>query len=537
MSSPPPRPATTAWLPANAPGVAYGLYPASDFSIGSGAHADGSTTRHARWYFHDEIVALPKAGLPTVTLTRGAGAAEDLTSWLSRRRAAGFDTYPPLVWVAASSVMAHARIDVGATQLLAAHGAWKLSLAPKLSLNRSYFDESSAAWFSTRPLRVRGDLDGESVEVRTLWPKDFRLPRDARRVERAPLPTSPQAVRDLVRAEPQGGATSPFSASLLWSRGGASYAVPPGHAIVAAIVNGAQGDDDEAHGGHFAFVTGRTAVDGSIADWLVDNFYPIDLESEKGIIAAPVPLDNYLADLNSGQGYYRPSAMIVAVLTHERAATLLQSAMNRTYVQFYRHQITYDHAAMNCAGISVDVVRWLGLPLATRGPTAPIRAALALPLLLARERSVQKAAAIYDYLTEDQTRLLPAAAFEEFGATLARLACEPPGHSGTLAGLLSTDMEALLFLRFPQFPSSRAFGHAPIATAFEYRERLPKKRADMQIVPVPPRPFPPELHDEDLLPPPSRRSQRALNAWAALSVVGLPWVLWKALRKRDSGRR
>jgi hypothetical protein len=77
--------------------------------------------------------------------------------------------------------------------------------------------------------------------------------------------------------------------------------VPPGRAVLALVINGAQGDDDEAHAGHFALVTGRTREDGAIGDWLVNNFYALDSESEKGILAAPVPLDNYLADLNSGQ--------------------------------------------------------------------------------------------------------------------------------------------------------------------------------------------------------------------------------------------
>ena len=70
-------------------------------------------------------------------------------------------------------------------------------------------------------------------------------------------------------------------------------------------------------------------ADGRIGDWLVNNFYSLDVESEKGILAAPVPLDNYLGDLNSGQGWYRPSYMLVAVLRDERAAVLVQSALNR----------------------------------------------------------------------------------------------------------------------------------------------------------------------------------------------------------------
>lgn len=530
MSSPPPRSEASALLPANAQGIWLGLYPAGDFVVGDGARLDGATTRQARWYFRDEIVALPKTGLPMPVLSRGLDATADLQAWLARPRPAAFDSYPPLVWVAAPQVIAQARIDHDATRLLAAEGAWKLELAPQLPLNRAYFNESSAAWFSARPLRIRGTVSDERILVRTLWPKDFRLPRDVRRVERTPLPTTAEAVRALVRAEPQGGAGSPFAASLLWSRGGASYAVPSGRAVIAVIVNGAQGDDDEAHGGHFALITGRTVADGSIGDWLVNNFYSLDIESEKGIIAAPVPLDNYLADLNSGQGYYRPSAMLVAVLASDRAALLLQSALNRTYAQFYRHQLNYDHAAMNCAGVSVDVVRSLGLPLATRGAAAPVRAALAVPWLIAHEWSVKKAAAIYDYLTEDLTRLLPAAAFEEIGSALACVAYEPQRANGALAESLATDMEALLFLRFPQFPTSRALGSAPVISAAEYRERLPRNRADMQIIPVPPRPFPAELRDDDLLPSPTRRSQRAFKVWAALSIIGLPWVLWRAMR-------
>ena len=57
--------------------------------------------------------------------------------------------------------------------------------------------------------------------------------------------------------------------------------------MLAFMVNGAQGDDDEAHAGHFALVTGRTQEDGAIGDWLVNNFYALDSESEKGILAAP----------------------------------------------------------------------------------------------------------------------------------------------------------------------------------------------------------------------------------------------------------
>jgi hypothetical protein len=136
------------------------------------------------------------------------------------------------------------------------------------------------------------------------------------------------------------------------------------------MLNGAQGDDDEAHAGHFALVTGRVGPGGAMGDWLANNFYSLDLESEKGILASIVPLDNYLADLNSGQAWYRPSYLIVAVLKRERVANQVQGALERTYNQFYRHQLIYEHSTMNCTSISVDVLRHNGLNARARASTS-----------------------------------------------------------------------------------------------------------------------------------------------------------------------
>ncbi len=127
--------------------------------------------------------------------------------------------------------------------------------------------------------------------------------------------------------------------------------------------DGAQGDDDEAWGGHFALATGRLPADGRLSDLLVANFYSLDVESEKGILAAPVPLDNYLGDLNSGQAWYRPSYVMLAILREPRAIDLVQGALNRIYLQFWRRQINYRHSTMNCASISVDTLRALGWAL------------------------------------------------------------------------------------------------------------------------------------------------------------------------------
>jgi hypothetical protein len=258
------------------------------------------------------------------------------------------------------------------------------------------------------------------------------------------------ALRERMRAEPRGGARSPFSVSTLWQRDAARDSRPPGRTVLAFMVNGAQGDDDEAHAGHFALVTGRTDESGAIGDWLVNNFYALDSESEKGILPAPVPLDNYLADLNSGQSWYRPSQMLVLVLADERAGALVQSGLNRIYNQFWRHQLPYRHATMNCAGISVDVLRALGWNIPARGPAGRAAAAFAFPYVAVKDRSVAKARVAFDYLVEDQTRLMPAAAFEECGAAALRLVNSGSGDvaTGTLARMLADDLEAIVYVRF-----------------------------------------------------------------------------------------
>jgi hypothetical protein len=308
--------------------------------------------------------------------------------------------------------------------------------------------------------------------------------------------------------------------------------------VLGIMVNGAQGDDDEAHAGHFALVTGRTQPDGAIGEWLVNNFYSLDSESEKGILAAPVPLDNYLADLNSGQGWYRPSHMLVAVLGTDDAAALVQAALNRVYNQFWRHQLVYRHATMNCASISVDVVRALGWDIPARGPASRLVAMLGFPWFAVNERSIAKARVAFDYLNEDQTRLMPAAAFEEMGASLLALAAGSAGlrPAGALARLLARDVEAAAFVRFPQLPSSRAFGDAPAVTPWEYHARVPAEPGLAQIVPVPPRPFPDALRDPDLLPVKRPGSDYAAAVWGLLLLVGIPLFLhdrWKRWRQRS----
>ena len=517
LASPVPAAAPDGPSPADPPG----LYPATDFVVTTGDAAPLAPS--AKLYFAKEWIAAPRDGVPASGYARDVDAFDDVRAWSSTRESSDVPgARPPLVWLASPERVRGARIAGDATTVTIGGRTHPFALAPKLELNRSYFDATSASFFAGRDVAMRGRRLGEAFEARTLWPQDFRLD-DA--VAAAPLdPGKPaaRALRDLVRAD-DGGARGPFSTRLVWERAQGSRPWA-GKSVLVVMLNGAQGDDDEAWGGHFALGTGRLGADGGLADVLIDNFYSLDVVSEKGILAAPVPLDNYLADLNSGQAWYRPSALFVAVLASDAAPALVQGAMNRVYAQFWRHQLPYRHSMMNCAGISVDTLRALGwnLPANEAGAAAHALAWLAVPWTLAKERSVSQARVAYEYLTQDRTRLFPAVAFETTGAELLRLARDGAGAGASeVERLLARDLEALVYVRVPQLPSSRAFGSWPVVSPAEYHGKVPKDPEAMQIVPVPARPFPSNLRDPDLLPETRRPSDLPLAFWALAAIAGL----------------
>ncbi len=514
----------------------FGLYPAADFLIGPGSAPPQPALRQAAWYFRGEIVGVPRSGLPVAGFETGVHAFDDIRHWSATRAADASIDYPPLVWVAAPRQLRHSRLSDDGSAVITAQGATPFQFVPRIALNRSYADASSVAFFGSREVTLRGSATSGGFVARSIWPEDFRLGPRAPTMRTLPPGPPADALRTLMREAPQGGAQGPFAAMTLWQRAGDS-ADWAGRPVIGLMVNGAQGDDDEAHGGHFAIVTGRVQADGAIGDWLVNNFYSLDVESEKGIIAAPVPLDNYLADLNSGQGWYRPSTMLVAVLQDERAAALVQSALNRVFNQFYRHQLVYYHPNQNCASISVDTLRALGWEVPSRGPSSRVLAWLAYPFIAVRDRSIDQARLAFDYLRTDQTRLMPAAALEEAFASLLEMGgAKAAAPEGPLAGMLAQDLQALALLRFPQFPSSRAFGGAPAVSTREYRTLVPRDPAMAQIVPVPPRPFPPGLRDADLLRSPWTPADYATVVWCVISLVGVPLLLWR-WRKRHRRRR
>ncbi len=501
------------------PGSVFGLFPADGFRLTTGECSDCPTLPQALWFFRRETIAVPLPDRAHAGFERHRRASEDVAAWHARTPIGSAADHPPLVWIAASQSLSEARLSADGDMIDSADKHFPLALVTRHPLNRAYYDACSTSFFAQRKVDLRGETyDGRFV-VRTFWPGDFRL--DAPSVVRD-VPPTPIAIRALVREQAHGGSQSPFAVERLWQRRGAAP-LGEGRPVLGFILNGAQGDDDEAHGGHFAIATGRIGAQGSMRDWLVANYYTLDSESEKGILAAPVPLDNYFGDLNSGQSWYRPSYMIVAVLRDERTAMHVQSALGRVYNHFYRHQFSYQHARANCAGISVSTLRALDWQIPAAGPESWLKAVPALPVVALETRSLTKGKAVFDYLTEDRTRLYPAVAFEQIGADLMRLAQQSADRPlSEFERTLAEDIEEILFVRLPQFPSSRAWGNYPVASSDEYRERVPKNPEEREIVPVGPRPFPRDFIDPQAPREPPLRSDYAVAGYAAaFGLLGL----------------
>ena len=467
-----------------------GLYGAGEFRLVNGNCADCATPAQALWYFQDELVAVPRHD--PVGFERHRRAQDDVAQWSRQRGPRDPDHLPPLVWVGAPQIATGWRIAGDGQAMAAADGSPRpFAVVPKLASNLSYYDARSRQYFADRPLTMRGRFEGQRFVARTLWPEDFAL--DGARLPLQPLAAG-ETLTALVRAD-GGGARAPLAARLLWQRPGTRADQLAGKPVLAFMLNGAQGDDDEAHGGHFAVATGRFGPRGEWGDWLVNNFYGLDSVSEKGIVAATLPMDAYMGDLNSGQSWYRPSYMLVAVLKQERVAAHYQEAIGRVFNHFYRHDFAYRHASANCAGISIETLRTLGWHIPKQGATNLAKAAVALPFMTVKEGSLESGKKAFDYLAAEVTDLYPLVAFTAAGQDLlGRVAAGKVAAEG-LEGQLAEDVEAVLYVRIPQFPSSRAFGQAPVASLDEYMSRVPEDRSRWQVVPVPPRPFPPELKD------------------------------------------
>ena len=532
--------------------AAYGLFPAGDFVVTTGGRAERarrhdcatnstiSTIPQALWFFRGEVIAVPRAGLPVAGFDPLKLSIDDLRAWSAVTPPGSAGDYPGLIWLGAPEVLRNARIDVGddgCERLLTAEGPAEFIPAPRLASNRAFYNADSSAFLGRRVLHLRGEWTAggrlpKRFVARCIWPEGYRLDAAA---PLQPIAATPQSLREFVRSAPQGGAQSAFSTRLVWLHDPLSASRRAGRPLIALMLNGAQGDDDEAHGGHFGLVSGRVGAQGEMHDWLVANFYTLATESEKGIIAAMRPLEGYLGDVNSGQAWYRPSYMLVATLRDERTAAHLSTALARMFNQFYRNPSNYRHAADNCTGLSISTLRAIGWNVPKLGATSWLKAIAALPAVALSTGSMRRGKASFDYLTEDRTRLLPALAFEQAGADLLRIVSGKAKRELTpYEALLASDVDEILLVRIPQFPSSRVCGDFPVASVAEYQHRVPKDPAQQQIIPVDPRPFPAELKDPAAPKPKPSRSDYAVATYAVALLALGGWALHALLRRKGS---
>lgn len=502
-----------------------GLHAASEFRLADGQCRDCPTPAQALWYFRGDRVAVPKEH--PVGFDPRSRVQDDIRKWAVGHQDKPEGYRPSLVWIGSSQIAHGSLAETGAA--LHGYDGEQIPFMPiaKIASNLSYYNAASTRYFTGRKLKVRGETEGGRFIARTVWPEDFALNGS---LSLQPL-SSGESLDALVRAD-GGGASLPVHSRLLWSREGKSveFARKP---VMAFVLNGAQGDDDEAHGGHFAVATGRFGDHGEWDDWLVNNFYNLDSVSEKGIVASMLPMDAYLADLNSGQSWYRPSYMLVAVFKDGRVPALYQEAIGRVFNHFYRHDFHYNHATANCAGINLETLRSIGWNLPRQGSSGHLKAAAALPYMTIKERSLDKGRKAFDYLATEKTNLYPFVAFTAAGEDILQRIAAGKSAATAYEKMMAEDIEALIYVRIPQFPSSRAMGLAPVASLDEFMARTPADRSQWKVVPTDPRLFPQEMKD------PAAPAEEALpSSYAVAGYGGFFAALglggWRFKRRRSA---
>jgi hypothetical protein len=455
-------------LPTSAHGISgghVGLYSEDDFVLGTGRCETCHGPKEGKWYFLDEVIATPKSGPPA------------------------------LVWIGSHELIEGATLSKDGTTIHLKDGTeMPFALTPKIASNGSYYDATSLAFFASRTLRIRGEfalVNGvRTLVARTIWPEDFKISPETLQTADA---SSSDDIDKLVAAD-KGGAKKPFSAKLLWEKPGAGRAWTD-KAVMGFMLNGGQGDDDEALAGHFSFFTGVYPAGGSMADWMFDNFYDMDLVSEKGIVASMVPMDKYMADLNSGQSWYRPTDMLVLVMKDQRAPLQLQEKFKDQYAKYYSHEIKYDRTHKTCAALIVDPLKEEGWRIPEKGPTPKLLALAFSKLVGLKDKEAGKK--IYDTMREEPTRVFPRASFDSAGGEILSMAgafgAEALGRElSPFEKEIQEDVVAILFVRLPQIPSSRAFGSDPAGGVMDYFKRTPLDRSKWKTTPSVPRPFPPQ---------------------------------------------
>jgi len=453
-----------------------GLFPAERFALATGGCSGCAAPQAALWWFRGETIAVPSAASMGDARAGGTGNL--------------VDDLPAIVWLGAPQRISGARLSRDAAELRVGARSIPLALTPPIATNAAYVDASTARYFSARSVAVRGAVSSASGEprfiARTIFPEDQRIDLDA--LHPAPLKPN-EYLGTLLEAQ------TDERYRLLHAR--SAPAEWRGLPAIAFVLTGAQGDDDGSRAGHLAVATGVLGERGEWDQWLVTNFYPLLEGNAKGIIPATLPMDNYLYDLNSGQLYYRPGYMLVAVLSRPRAARAVQRALQDTMLALQCGRLEFDRARRNSTAMTIDPLRELGWRIPAVGATSRIAGAAAAPVAALVRRSLRTGGSVYATFAAERTRLLPRVAFEVAGHDLLALATSGADDDPALTAferVLAEDLEALLFVRLPQVPSSRRFGTYPEPSLWAYGTWLLAQPGDYEPAPnAPDREFPERL--------------------------------------------
>jgi hypothetical protein len=142
----------------------------------------------------------------------------------------------------------------------------------------------------------------------------------------------------------------------------------------------------------------------------------------------------------------------------------------------------------------------------------------------------------YDYLSAEQTNLYPFVAFETIGNDLLSRIAKGQANSA-FEKQLAEDLEAIIYVHIPQFPSSRAMGQAPVASLDEYMARTPADMSQWKIIPVGTRQFPESLKNQNAPAEPMRPAYYGLTAWLIiliLMLISLRKILQKLHKKNKN---
>ena len=441
-----------------------------------------------------------------MVLKKGAEFAPQLSpaaAWYFADEWVGVDTLrmPSLpFWLAAPEHYSGIKIQIDKSTLVFADATCrKYTLTAALPSNPTFINDATLQYFSQRLVSIRATIESsnesskapsetpiengecnETLQLRTIWPQDWRL-----------LDSETQTVahwRNVI-AVGTANASKKFTSYEIWKR---QQAEMP-RSFLGLILNGAQGDDDEAHGGHLALVFGDWQKNGDISQWWVANFYNPDVVSEKGILPAITTLDNYLCDLNCGQQQYRPSWLIGCALADELPVERIYASLHETMNALYSHAFVYQHTVNNCTGLTMDALRYAGLNVPMKGPSSRLLAPFLFLYKLVQERNWEAAKSAFQYFNAERTRLLPYVGFKHSIRHIMRILRGKMLPASELEASLLSNTCAVYGMHFPQIPSARPLGREPVSSVFQYQNRVPGKRENWKIIPVPPRPFPDHL--------------------------------------------